>query len=234
MFAHSSECHNDNKHFVTDILPEMLSPCRDNGDGTIFQMFCKYFFPAMVGVKHFNKNKPIVVVSEIVTASHEAFIILTLVNNQEKWTQMANAGNFRGISKVPTKYTKKEDGKGGHTQKGRGWSSDAYELYADIHEHVQDQRETHREVEENLKLHWRRLKQMEDQEKPKKRKERNPELDKEIIIDCEEDLSCDERNSAGLWAIARKRVVKQEKKEEAVVKQEEEEEESSVEEEEEK
>jgi len=125
-------------------------------------------------------------------------------------------------------------GGGGHTQKGRGWASDAYALYAVFHEQVQNEREMHAKVEEKLKLRWCRLKEQEDEAKPKKRKERNPELDKVIAISREEDLSCGgDDDHAGLWAIAMERVVKQEEKKEEVVKQEEEEEEEDSEEEEE-
>jgi hypothetical protein len=64
--------------------------------------FVEYYVSAVIGLRHFEKNKCTKNYREYVTISDEAFAILTIENNWDRWIDMAKA-KFWKTSPVPTK-----------------------------------------------------------------------------------------------------------------------------------
>jgi len=155
----------------------------------------------MLGVNKFKKNKYLSCISEFITPSHEAFVLLVLENNQKKWTQMGRNKYFKGRSLVPTLYTKtapsgSDDkknpsaGLSGRTQKARGWSPDAYRRYNKLQELVKKDRACHSYTELELMDHWR-AERNEYEAIHGRKSTRRKDLDEVVDID-DEDISDDE------------------------------------------
>jgi hypothetical protein len=55
----------------------------------VYKDFCSFFVSGVVGIQKFDQSKCILPLSKYVSASDEAFTILTLENNWSRWSSMA-------------------------------------------------------------------------------------------------------------------------------------------------
>jgi intergrase/recombinase len=60
---------------------------RKNDDA--FRVFVRYYLKEAVGKRHYMERLGVNLVSDIATCSDEAFVYLTLENNYDLWTEIA-------------------------------------------------------------------------------------------------------------------------------------------------
>lgn len=112
-------------------------------DFEIYTSFATNFIPPVIGLINFHKNKLNHDYSSedfLVSASDEAFAVLTYDNNYERWLDMAIHGN-RKESAVPTKYTTSAEKRKNkynvqETSKAKryqGWSIEGINKYNDLY-----------------------------------------------------------------------------------------------------
>jgi hypothetical protein len=118
--------------------------------------FVEYYVSAVIGLRHFEKNKCTKNYREYVTISDEAFAILTIENNWDRWIDMAKA-KFWKTSPVPTKWTVTRDKTATAKRKGkadkendaqpqarryRGWSAQGILRYNQLFDEITAIRKT--------------------------------------------------------------------------------------------
>ncbi len=121
-------------------------------DPDVFEWTCDTFLPHVVGVHKFNRLSTKVCISDDISRSDEAFMLLVLDNNWARWTDMVKNG---GKSDVATKYTQR----GRDAKKYGGWSLDGLKRYNLFMKYVEKNRqlESASEVENKYVRHRLRL-----------------------------------------------------------------------------
>jgi hypothetical protein len=89
-----------------DIRPDTLDERFENFN--MYADFVVFYIGAVVGLRHFEKDKCRKKFSEYVTVSDEAFAVLTLENNWLRWMAMAKAHHWKD-SPIPTRWTVTRD-----------------------------------------------------------------------------------------------------------------------------
>lgn len=119
----------------------------------VFFWTCDVFLIQVVGVQKFKKLSTKVCISQQISRSDEAFMLLILDNNWARWTDMARNGC--GDSNVPTKYTHR----GKEARKYGGWTNEGLKKYNLLMKHVSANRdkEDAQEVENKYVRHRLRL-----------------------------------------------------------------------------
>ena len=145
--------------------------------------FVTYYVGAVVGLRHFEKHKCHKLYREYVTISDEAFAILTLENNWDRWMAMAETDEWT-TAPVPTKWTvtrdrtasaakkaRDKESETGHAQarRYRGWSAHGINRYNQLYDEIEAERLSTRAdtFEANLLRHFQRV---ETETNSKKRK----------------------------------------------------------------
>ena len=90
------------------VTPDSLPSRFSAGEHPVYKDFVSFFVSGVVGVRHFDRNKTTNIYSTYVTISDEAFAVLTLENNWERWSAMATADEWKE-SDIPTKWTTSRD-----------------------------------------------------------------------------------------------------------------------------
>ena len=134
--------------------------------------FVNYYVGAVIGLRHFEKQKCRKLYREYVSVSDEAFAILTLENNWERWMEMARQDDWTTAA-VPTKWTVTRDRTASAAKKAqnresetgnpqarryRGWSAQGINRYNQLFDQIEAERETSRATtfEDNLLRHFQR------------------------------------------------------------------------------
>jgi hypothetical protein len=103
---------------LMDITPKTLPGRYENF--LMYQDFVSFYVSPVIGLRRFEKDKCSQLYSRYATVSDEAFAVLTLENNWDRWMSMAVAKHWKD-SAVRTKYTvtrdKPESGNGGSKKK---------------------------------------------------------------------------------------------------------------------
>jgi hypothetical protein len=135
--------------------------------------FVTYYVGAVVGLRHFEKHKCHKLYREYVTISDEAFAILTLENNWDRWMAMAAAEEWT-TAPVPTKWTVTRDRTASAAKKARtreaetgnpqarryrGWSAQGINRYNQLYDEIEAERKSSRAAtfEANLLRHFQRV-----------------------------------------------------------------------------
>ena len=119
----------------------------------VYKDFCSFFVSGVVGIRHFDRHKCIQPLSKYVTASDEAFTILTMENNWSRWSDMAGTKNWKD-SETPSVWTTsiekrkpKEDGGDNsddaetpQARRYRGWTKKGIIRYNQLHAEVKVER----------------------------------------------------------------------------------------------
>ena len=124
-----------------------------------YMVMMEHFSKAAVGATKFNKVSKSVLLSTYMDPALEAFIVLTYINNYNKWICEANASQTTPprdatttisdvtTDSVPTRWT--ENGRG--SGKDKGWSDTAKKIYNLIEELIILQRKEPDPEDEQLK-----------------------------------------------------------------------------------
>ena len=124
-----------------------------------YMVMMEHFSKAAVGATKFNKVSKSVLLSKYMDPALEAFIVLTYINNYNKWICEANASPTTAprdgtttisdvtTDSVPSRWT--ENGRG--SGKDRGWSKAAIKIYNRIEQLIILQRNEPDPEDEQLK-----------------------------------------------------------------------------------
>jgi hypothetical protein len=141
------------------VTPETIADRYAKPNYPIYKDFVSFFVSGVVGVRKFERNKCHVKYSKYVTVSDEAFTILTLENNWERWSSMAEYMDWKD-SDEPSKWTtskeKRSKAKNATTaddtssaenncplaKRYRGWSAQGIARYNQLFEEIKKERET--------------------------------------------------------------------------------------------
>ena len=125
--------------------------------GAPYELFVKEFLKRVVGEKTWKSSCYRSLLSEYCTASGEAFALLTLENNYDRWEDMAKTGDYADKNGTAPEalYTnsgKSNNGKGA-PKRFQGWSTDGYARFDALYNLVKLDRAklTRTAFEENLK-----------------------------------------------------------------------------------
>jgi hypothetical protein len=131
-----------------DIQPDTIE--NRYGEFLMYVDFVEYYVSAVIGLRHFEKYKCTKKYRDYVTISDEAFAILTIENNWDRWMDMAE-NNIWKTSAVPTKWTVTRDktasaGRSGNLTQGRdalpqarryrGWSAQGILRYNQLFDEI--------------------------------------------------------------------------------------------------
>ena len=146
-----------------DIRPDTIN--EQFTDFNMYTDFVVYYISAVIGLRHFQKEKYSTKYSTYVTVSDEAFTVLTLENNWNRWMSMSKLDHWKDSS-IPTKWTVTRDKKptsssgkskgktvvtgleniNNGTQQGpaarrfRGWSAHGINRYNQLFDQIQKER----------------------------------------------------------------------------------------------
>ena len=151
--------------------------------------FVQFYVSGVIGLRYFEKHKCQKLYRNYVTVSDEAFAILTIENNWDRWIAMAGTEEWK-TSPVPTKWTvtrtKADNAKQKATTTGsqnseptarrfRGWSSEGIQRYNQLFDEIKAERQTGRakRFEEKLLEHFQHKKAKGN--KKHKKKEQQPQ-----------------------------------------------------------
>lgn len=94
-----------------------------------YQDFFDNYVGAVYGKRDYRTNKLTMLVSEFCTKSDEAFALLCLENNWDRWMDMCRRNDFKS-SDVPPKFTSGGKNNGdGRSRQYMGWDAEATEVY---------------------------------------------------------------------------------------------------------
>jgi hypothetical protein len=114
-----------------DITPETLANRFENFP--MYLDFVTFYVSPVIGLRHFNNEKSSKLYSSYATVSDEAFAVLTLENNWNRWMAMAVANHWTD-SPIRTKYTVTRDkavsGQQGSTKKKRKSDTSSAQIHA--------------------------------------------------------------------------------------------------------
>jgi hypothetical protein len=90
------------------VTPETLHGRFSKDEYPVYEAFILFFVSGVVGICHFDRNKPTAVFRTYVTTSDEAFTILILENNWERWSFMAKSDNWKELD-IPSRWPTSKD-----------------------------------------------------------------------------------------------------------------------------
>jgi hypothetical protein len=151
--------------------------------GDTYELFTRCFLRKIVGEKEWSNNCYRSLLSEYCTASDEAFGLLTIENNYDRWTYMQGSGDYGDETKMAPQalYTNSGNAKHGKgaPRRFQGWSIDGYKRFDELHKMVKaDRARPERTVfEEEMKDHFAR--RLAARQNKRKKKPENEESDEE-------------------------------------------------------
>jgi hypothetical protein len=112
-----------------DVIPtyDELSNYRGARDLHYLEIWCTYFFPAVVGTHYFKKNATQARLSKFVTVSDEAFALTVIENFYDRWTvEAAHKAKGEACNPDSLPVAKWTDANGAVGKNGNkcGWSND--------------------------------------------------------------------------------------------------------------
>ncbi len=167
------------------VTPETLQSRFSADEYPVYKDFVAFFVSGVVGIRHYDKNKTRDKYSAYVTVSDEAFTILSLENNWERWSAMARDDSWKE-SDVPSKWTTSREKKVKRDEYGnriddddspestryRGWSFQGIARYNQLFDEIKAKRLTKsfKDFEEYLLSEFRKDEEEEGQRKGKRQK----------------------------------------------------------------
>ena len=123
----------------------------------IYEKFVDYLLSAVVGKQIYKSRKHKSLVSTYTSISDEAFALIVVENNWERWVDMHEQKNFKSSNVMP-KFTNagktRYSGNGSSNQKFKGWSAAGLKRFNEIFLMVKQDRNMKHAVkwEESFKL----------------------------------------------------------------------------------
>jgi hypothetical protein len=106
-----------------------------------YQLFCSHFLRPIVGTTKWKHNFLRKRMTLYVTISDEAFALLTLENNYDRWIDMWRNDNLK-TSEVEAKWTNAGQSlSNGQSKRFNGWKQDGYTRYNELYDLVEADRE---------------------------------------------------------------------------------------------
>lgn len=129
----------------------------DGNGNQAYGLYARQFLKRIVGENIWSHNSYRALLSTYCTVSDEAFGLLTIENNYDRWTNMQESGDMKDVAgnAPPPKYT--NPGKGKNVKAGarrfQGWSIEGYKRFDELHKAVKASRQDELRVlfEEGLK-----------------------------------------------------------------------------------
>jgi hypothetical protein len=144
-----------------------------------YALFCAQFLRPIVGTTKWKNNFLRKRFRVYVTISDEAFALLTLENNYNRWIDMWKTGNLK-TSDVEAKWTNAGQSQAnGQSKRFNGWKQDGYTRYNELYDLVEADRE--HEGRPGFELRLKEAFQAENNEKPAGSKSTSVEQTKEIF-----------------------------------------------------
>jgi hypothetical protein len=128
--------------------------------GLAYELFTRKFVRRIVGENVWGNNCYQKLLSEYCTASDEAFGLLTLENNYDRWTSMQGTGDYANASKMApgALYTNSGNSKGkkGSPTRFQGWTNEGYKRFDTLHKLVKLDRAKpgRKQFEEEMKQYY--------------------------------------------------------------------------------
>ena len=138
--------------------------------------FCSRFLKCVVGTHKWKMNHLKVPVQDFVTVSDEAFALLVIINNHERWMETwkckeEDGTTVEAVNLVQPEFTNGgENLKNGCTRKHCGWSAEGIQLFNDLCAEVRASRAAWKEFDEKLLHKWQQERKSE-REKRRQQKE---------------------------------------------------------------
>jgi hypothetical protein len=144
-----------------------------------YLLLCTQFIRPIVGTTKWKHNFLRKRMSLYVTISDEAFALLTLENNYDRWVDMWHNQNLK-TSNVEAKWTNAGQSLcNGQSKRFNGWKQDGYTRYNELYDLVEADREE--EGRRNFELRLKETLQANNNEKPTARVRAEVEPTKEIF-----------------------------------------------------
>ncbi len=153
----------DNKEFPK---PEEIFKLRKNFES--FKLVCNHLLPGIVGRKWVKENIDKMPMSKLFTQSDEAFLLLVMENNRDRWEDMIE--NKTATSKKPTKWSR---GQGTGALKFNGWDEEGLASYNTYTKKVKKDREKRGRAFDEYYEKW--VKENVKKKTKGKKKDENPE-----------------------------------------------------------
>jgi hypothetical protein len=104
--------------------------------------FCTHFLKAVVGNAAWRLHALRQPLSAFVTISDEAFAMLTVENNYDRWCKMWEKRNYKSCD-VPARWTNAGVSKAnGQSKRFFGWKAEGYQRFNDLYRNIKEDRET--------------------------------------------------------------------------------------------
>jgi hypothetical protein len=147
------------------VNPSTLKSRYEKDHYPVYKDFLTFFVSGVVGLRHFDRNKCLQYFGNYITVSDEAFTVLTLENNWERWSDMAESDEWRESS-VPSKWTTSTEKRASNQQpdkvssdtsvvtpqarRFRGWTAQGINRYNQLFMEIKMERakKTYRLIEE--------------------------------------------------------------------------------------
>ena len=114
----------------------------------IFTYVAETFYKAIKGKTLYNKQTKVDLMSEVVTASDEAFVFLTLENNWDRWMEQYRIDELPNKDEIKNEvygpFTRTGVGNKGFTRHTSGWSTEGINRYNELCAHIDEDRRNDR------------------------------------------------------------------------------------------
>ncbi len=158
----------DNKEFPK---PEEIYQLRRNFE--TYKMVCDHLFPAIVGRMWVKENIKDMPMSKLITQSDEAFLLLVVENNRDRWEDMIE--NKKATSKISTKWSR---GQGTGAVKFNGWDEKGLARFNRNMKKVKKDREENGRAFDQYYKNW-----VEQTVKTKKKENKKEKHKNTVIVD---------------------------------------------------
>ncbi len=171
--------------------------------------FCSRFLKCVVGTHKWKMNHLKVPVQDFVTVSDEAFALLVIVNNHERWMEKwkhkgEDETTVEAVRLVQPEFTNGgENLKNGRTRKHCGWSAEEIQLFNDLCAEVRASRAAWKEFDEKLLHKW----QQERKSEQERRRQQKENQESAPVIVPVTDFPWDPNNKTEEWNALSKQTI---------------------------
>jgi hypothetical protein len=137
----ATNASTDNKEEIIAISGIRVSSVEQWLEKANWDPFSDHFLRACVGHRRFDTDKRQSLLSKWVTISDEAFALLVIENNIDRWIDMYMRADRKNSAVLP-KYTNggKSQVRNGSSQRCKGWSIEGTKRYGDLYHYVKTKR----------------------------------------------------------------------------------------------
>ena len=169
---------NDGKPQYMKLSFTLMRP-RMNQD--FFFYICDTFYKAIKGKVVYSGHTKVQLMSEVVTPSDEAFVLLTIENNYDRWVNQYKIDHEHNGEDLKNEvwgpYTRNGIGNTGFTRRNSGWSTQGIERYNELCEDInKDREEDAAKGEESVEVIYQKARLKKSPVKSKKKSKKEDDL----------------------------------------------------------